>query len=65
MNSQDEDGIDSEKDESMNSYSLSIRLQTPEIHILCQASRVAFGIWEPETVVKSTRKAVCVIFLGR
>ena len=32
---------------------------------LCQASRVAFGIWEPETVVKSTRKAVCVIFLGR
>ena len=32
---------------------------------LCQASRVAFGIWEPETVVKSTREAVCVIFLGR
>jgi hypothetical protein len=34
MNSQDENGIGSEKDESMNSYSLSIRLQTPKIHML-------------------------------
>ncbi|KAF9666218.1 hypothetical protein SADUNF_Sadunf16G0206700 [Salix dunnii] len=32
MNNQDENGIDSEKDESMNSYSHSIRLQTPKVH---------------------------------
>ncbi|KAF9663535.1 hypothetical protein SADUNF_Sadunf17G0061400 [Salix dunnii] len=34
MSSQDENRIDSEKDESMNSYSHAIRLQTPKLHLL-------------------------------
>ncbi|KAJ6866530.1 hypothetical protein NC652_037929 [Populus alba x Populus x berolinensis] len=33
MNSQDENSIDSEKDESMHSYSHAIRLQTPKLHL--------------------------------
>lgn len=33
VNSQDENGIESEKDESVHSYGLAIRLHAPKLHL--------------------------------
>ncbi|KAB5516235.1 hypothetical protein DKX38_026883 [Salix brachista] len=47
MSSQDENRIDSEKDESMNSYSHAIRLQTPKLHLFA-VTCLTLGISELE-----------------